>query len=133
MPLGLAQQGSRLYLVCRFKGYDNERSLAVHRITKAMCSTFNFERPANFNLSEYDNDGRFGFGEGNRCKLEFYISKKSGFHLLETPLSEDQIVKELESHYYIAATVIHSMQLEKWLRGFGDDVWDIKGLSKDDL
>lgn len=26
MPLGLAQQGSRLYLVCRFKGYDNERS-----------------------------------------------------------------------------------------------------------
>ena len=32
MPLGLAQQGPRMYLVCRFDGYDNERSLALHRI-----------------------------------------------------------------------------------------------------
>src|SRR5512143_649934 len=32
MPLGLAQQGPRMYLVCRFDGYDNERSLAMHRI-----------------------------------------------------------------------------------------------------
>jgi predicted DNA-binding transcriptional regulator YafY len=40
MPLGLAQQGERLYLVCRFKGYDNERSLALHRITSALASEF---------------------------------------------------------------------------------------------
>lgn len=125
IPLGLAQQGSRLYLVCRFKGYDNERSLAVHRITKAVCSTFSFERPTDFNLSEYDNDGRFGFGEGNQCKLEFCIIKKAGFHLLETPLSEDQTIDEFDEHYHITATVIDSMQLEKWLRGFGDDVWDV--------
>ena len=35
MPLGLAQQGPRMYLVCRFDGYDNERSLALHRILTA--------------------------------------------------------------------------------------------------
>jgi hypothetical protein len=29
MPLGLAQQGPRLNLVCRFPGYDNERSLPL--------------------------------------------------------------------------------------------------------
>ena len=39
MPLGLAQQGPRLYLVCRFRGFDNERSLALHRIISAQVST----------------------------------------------------------------------------------------------
>lgn len=31
-PLGLVQQGVRLYLVCRFDGYGNERILALPRI-----------------------------------------------------------------------------------------------------
>ncbi|WP_257266243.1 hypothetical protein [Endozoicomonas sp. ONNA2] len=35
MPLGLAQQGPRLFLVCRFKGYDDERNLAMHRMLSA--------------------------------------------------------------------------------------------------
>ncbi len=37
MPLGLAQQGPRMYLVCRFEGYDNERSLALARIAYIAC------------------------------------------------------------------------------------------------
>lgn len=59
MPLGLAQQGHRMYLVCRFDGYDNERSIAVHRVSKATVSSFGFERPKEFKLSQYDADGRF--------------------------------------------------------------------------
>lgn len=66
MPLGLAQQGQRMYLVCRFDGYDNERSIAVHRVSKATVSSFGFERPKEFKLSQYDADGRFGFGEGEK-------------------------------------------------------------------
>ena len=61
MPLGLAQQGSRLYLICRFKGYDNERSLALHRLIAAHAKTLTFERPKQFDLKKYDDDGRFGF------------------------------------------------------------------------
>ncbi|EJI1393210.1 helix-turn-helix transcriptional regulator [Vibrio parahaemolyticus] len=125
MPLGLAQQGSRLYLVCRFEGYDNERTLALHRIHKAYVSAFNFKRPKEFKLSQYDADGRFGFGEGENCQIQFCISKDSGFHLLETPLSEDQQVEEHDDHFRISATVIDSRLLEKWLRGFGEQVWDI--------
>ena len=125
MPLGLAQQGPRLYLVCRFDGYDNERSLAIHRIRKATPSTFSFERPENFNLSQYDADGRFGFGEGEKCQLQFSITKTAGFHLLETPLSQDQEVEEHEDHFKISATVIQSKQLERWLKGFGEQVWNI--------
>ncbi|EKO3923760.1 WYL domain-containing protein [Vibrio metschnikovii] len=126
MPLGLAQQGNRLYLVCRFNGYANERSLALHRINKALVSTFTFLRPPEFRLSQYDGDGRFGFGEGQHCQVQFNISKVAGFHLLETPLASDQQVEEHENHYQIRATVIHSKQLERWLNSFGDQVWAVE-------
>lgn len=126
MPLGLAQQGPRLYLVCRYKGYDNERSLALHRILSAEASSFTFERPKEFDLKRYDDDGRFGFGEGKRIRLQFCIRKAAGAHLLESPLSRDQEVKEIQDGYEICATVIDSAMLEWWLRGFGDAAWDVR-------
>ncbi|MDO6497001.1 helix-turn-helix transcriptional regulator [Photobacterium sanguinicancri] len=125
MPLGLAQQGCRMYLVCRFDGYDNERALALHRITKAVVSSFSFERPKDFRLSQYDADGRFGFGEGDKCKIVFCITKPAGYHLLETPLAENQTVEEFDEHYSISATVIDSLRLKMWVRSFGDDIWNV--------
>ena len=119
MPLGLAQQGPRLYLVCRFEGFDNERSLALHRIISAEVSTIRFDRPPEFDLKKYDDDGRFGFGEGERIRLTFRIQNQNGFHLLESPLSKDQEVKELDDEYEITATVVDTEQLNWWLRGFG--------------
>lgn len=119
MPLGLAQQGPRLYLVCRFDGYENERSLAMHRILSASATSFSFERPKDFNLKQYDDDGRFGYGDGKMIRLSFRIEKEAGFHLLESPLSEDQQVVELDDAYQITATVVDSAMLEWWLRGFG--------------
>lgn len=126
MPLGLAQQGPRLYLVCRYKGYDNERSLALHRILSAEVSTLTFERPKDFNLQKYDDDGRFGFGEGKRVRLTFRIDREAGFHLLESPLAADQQVKEIGDQFEISATVVDTAQLEWWLWGFGDRVTDVQ-------
>ncbi|MCF7354898.1 WYL domain-containing protein [Vibrio sp. CK2-1] len=128
MPLGLAQQGKRLYLVCRFDGYEDVRNIAIHRVQKAIVSTFTFERPSDFKLSQYDAEGRFGFAGVEKCQLEFCINKYEGFHLLETPLSKDQQVVESESHYLVTATVVDSLRLNQWLKGFGENVWDIKKL-----
>lgn len=125
MPLGLAQQGPRMYLVCRFDGYDNERSLALHRIISARASTLTFDRPRDFDLKQYDDDGRFGYGNGERVRLQFRIDKEAGLHLLESPLSADQKVKELEDEYEITATVVDSAMLDWWLRGFGESVSEI--------
>lgn len=125
MPLGIAQQGLRMYLVCRFEGYDNERSLAMNRISKAEVSSLTFDRPKHFNFKQYDDDGRFGFGEGKKIRLVFRISRPAGLHLLESPLSIDQFVTEHEDCYEIAATVVDTAQLTWWLLGFGDRVWDI--------
>ena len=126
MPLGLAQQGPRLYLVCRFKDYENERSLALHRINAAKALAVTFERPKDFDLQKYDADGRFGFGEGKRIRLSFRISKSVGAHLQETPLSPDQQATDLGEWYEIRATVVDTAQLRWWLRGFGDRVRDVQ-------
>ena len=123
MPLGLVQQGPRLYLVCRYRGYDNERNLALHRILSGKMSTLTFDRPKEFDLKKYDDDGRFGFGEGEKVRLTFRIERDSGLHLKESPLSADQKVLELmDGKLEITATVIDSAMLEWWLRGFGDAV-----------
>lgn len=127
MPLGLVQQGLRLYLVCRYRGYDNERNLALHRILAAEMSTLTFDRPKGFDLKKYDDDGRFGFGEGERMQLTFRIERNAGFHLLESPLSSDQQVIELNDRQLeITATVIDSAMLECWLLGFGDAIEDVR-------
>ena len=127
MPLGLAQQGERLYLVCRFEGYDNERSLALHRIQSAKVSMATFERPRDFDLKRYDDDGRFGFGEGQRIKLSFTIDANAGQHLTESPLSQDQSVKMLRNgRLQITATVVNSAMLDRWLLGFGETVRGVR-------
>lgn len=126
MPLGLAQQGPRLYLVCRFDGYDNERNLALHRIAKISKSTLTFDYPKDFDLVRFDADGRFGYGNGEKVCLTFRIDKDAGFHITESPLSKDQTVIEHEDCYEISATVVDSAMLDWWLNGFGDQVWDIE-------
>jgi len=128
MPLGLAQQGSCLYLVCRFEGYDNERSLKLNRIQSATVLPQGFTRPKEFDLKKFDEDGQFGFGRGKRIRLTFRISKDAGLQLLETQLSHDQKVAVLpdDEGYEIRATVVDSAMLTWWLRGFGEDVWDIR-------
>jgi len=127
MPLGLAQQGPRLYLVCRYKGYDNERSLALHRILSAELSTLTFKRPKEFDLKKYDDDGRFGYGEGKKIRLTFSIERDAGLHLLETPLSTDQQVVELDDHWLeITATAVDTSMLDWWLNGFGDAVAEVR-------
>ena len=127
MPLALVQQGSNLYLVARFDGYDNERHLALHRILKATLSTMPFTRPPAFDLKRYQAEGRFGFGEGETIRLTFSITHLAGYHLTETPLSQDQeILEQSEEHYRIRATVIDSDMLDWWLAKFGESIWDIE-------
>lgn len=126
MPLGLVQQGTSLYLVCRFEGYDNERNLALHRMASAEAQLRGFQYPDDFDLARYEADGRFGYGEGARIHLRFCISKPAGLHLTEARLSEDQTVQEHPDHYAISATVVDSSMLTWWLRGFGEAVWGVR-------
>jgi predicted DNA-binding transcriptional regulator YafY len=122
MPLGLAQQGARLYLVCRYKGYENERSLAVHRILSATSLDSTFVRPPNFALEKYDAEGRFGISLGERVSLRLVITRAAGEHLLESKLSADQSHEEDGDNLIITATVVKTQRLLSWIRSFGDDI-----------
>jgi predicted DNA-binding transcriptional regulator YafY len=122
MPLGLAQQGPRLYLVCRYRGFDNERTLAMHRIVSAKAQTLTFERPRAFDFATYEADGRFSFGEGRRVRLSFLIEQDMGVILQESPLSADQVVKEVDGQFRITATVVESALLERWLLAYSPEI-----------
>jgi predicted DNA-binding transcriptional regulator YafY len=122
MPLGLAQQGTRLYLVCRFEGFSNERNLALHRIETAKLTSLPFERPRTFDLNAYDGDGRFHLGDGNKIRLKLRIARGAGLHITESPLSPDQTVTEGADYFDITATVVDSVLLDHWIRGFGADI-----------
>lgn len=127
MPLGLAQQGPRLFLVCRYQGHDDARSLALHRFHSATVLTSSFERPKDFDLKRYEDDGRFGFGDGERVRLSFRIDRDRGAFLQETPLSADQkVVEHADSTLSISATVVDSAMLEWWLLGFGDALTQVR-------
>ena len=94
----------------------------------AEAMTLTFERPKEFNLQKYEEDGRFLFGEGKRIRLKFRISRYAGNHLLESPLSGDQKVREIDDQYEITATVVDSAVLHRWLLSFGDEVSMVRRL-----
>jgi predicted DNA-binding transcriptional regulator YafY len=125
MPLGLAQQGPRIYLVCRFDGYDNQRILALHRINAAKDCCQTFERP-DFDLQAYQDDGHFAVGNGERIHLQFDIDKGLGRHLLESPLAEDQSVQSTSEGFNISATVQQTLLLDRWLNSFGRQIKNVR-------
>lgn len=89
-----------------------------------------FERPADFDLQKYDDDGRSGFGEGQRVRLTFCIENEAGFHLRETLLSKDQQVRDRgDGWIVISANVVDSAMLQWWLRGFGPAVANVRKLA----
>ncbi len=122
MPLGLVQQGLRMYLACRFDGYDDNRSLALHRMLSAKASTLSFERPKDLDLSQMTEDLSFRGDPVKLVRLIFTIDKANGLHIVECPLSKDQQVVEREDGYEITATVADTDVLDRWLTGFGDAV-----------
>ena len=119
MPLGLAQQGARLLLACRFEGYQDDRSLSLHRMIRATDTNLTFDRPPGFDLQRYDDEGRFGFGQGKTIELVFRLPIEAGLHLTESRLNKDQTVKQVGEQYEFRATVVESQQLRWWLRSFG--------------
>ncbi|HDR1021604.1 TPA: WYL domain-containing protein [Pasteurella multocida] len=125
-PLALVQQGPSCYLVAQYED-NNIFHLALHRFLDVEASTFTFQRPKDFNLKQYMNEARFGFGMGKKVRLTFHIDRLQGFYLLETPLSDDQkIIEENEDYYVLQATVVESAMLDGWIASYGEEIWNVK-------
>ena len=59
-------------------------------------------------------------------ELTFRIDMAVVQHLLESPLSVDQQVKELNDQFQINATVAFTAQFVWWLRGFGEQLSEVQ-------
>lgn len=127
MPLALVQQGPRLYLVGRHEKYpDSTRTLPLHRIEKVSVSTLTFKRPEDFDLDRFEAEGGFSYGPRRPITLIFEIRADAGIYVEEAPLSKDQQIEKLPDGYWrVTASVIDSWFLDRWLRGFGDEIRNV--------
>lgn len=120
-PLGLVAKGLQLYLVCTLWDYIDIRQLALHRIQTAQPTDTPVTPPPDFDLDKYIAEGEFHYPVGPEIKLEARFFRGAAVHLVETPLSTDQTITDLDAdHVLVTATVRDTEQLHWWLLGFGD-------------
>lgn len=119
-PLGLVARGNLLYLVCTLWDYQDIRQLALHRVLTATLTHRPARRPDEFNLDHYIESGEFQYPVGPMIHLKAKFTRAAAAHLLETPLSDDQTIENLDADRVIViATVRDTAQLEWWLAAFG--------------
>ncbi len=126
-PLALIQRGPMLYLSCRIFDYNDARTLAMNRIVSAQALEDRAIYPEGFSVDQQVDTGVWGFGPGEKLKVELVFRAGCGDHLFETPLAKDQQVEEIDAGLLrVTATVAKTPQLRWWLLGFGEGVEVVK-------
>lgn len=122
--LGLVEHGAAQYLVANFEGHDSVRILALHRIHDAHMLPTKTNKLKDFDLDTYIASGAFGFSsDAPEIEVVLRFNNGAGFHLTETPLSQDQNVREIdEQTLEVTATVRDNRRFQWWVLGFGADV-----------
>jgi hypothetical protein len=122
-PLGLVARGNLLYLVCTLWDYEDIRQLALHRVLTATPTDKPVIKPDGFDLDRYIESGEFQYPVGPMIQLKAQFARSAAAHLVETPLSEDQTIENLNAdHVLVTATVRDTAQLDWWLLGLGCSV-----------
>lgn len=122
-PLAIVQRGGIIYLVCMFAGFEDVRTLALHRVQQAEALYEPARRKPGFDIDAYIASGEFGVIAGAPINLRAVFTRAAGEHLHETPLSADQVLSvDPDGRLRLAATVPNTRALVWWLLGFGDGV-----------
>lgn len=122
-PLAIVQRGGLIYLACMFAGYEDVRTIALHRVERAEMLYEPARGKPGFDLDAYIASGQIGVLAGGPITLRATFSRAAGEHLYETPLSADQVLAaDDDGRIRLAASVPHTRALVFWLLGFGDGV-----------
>jgi predicted DNA-binding transcriptional regulator YafY len=124
-PLGLVQHGVRLYLVALVDGYEQPLGLALHRVLRVKAGKLAFERPADFDLKRFDDQGGISHATGEDVRLSFRLARKAAQHVIESPLTADQAHVDEGDHVRFSAVYPDSLRLDRWLWSFGPDISDV--------
>lgn len=124
-PQGIVIRGQVTYVVATAWEYDDVRLYPIHRFQRARKEDSARRSPPGFTLGGYlaaQNGLGFATGRGEiTVRLKF--RNGVGQHLLETPLSEDQVAQEIgDGQVELTASVPETAQLTWWLLGFGENV-----------
>lgn len=123
-PLAIVVVDVSAYLVCTINAYPEPRTLAMHRILLASCSTDTAKVPPGFSLDSYIAEGHFGVRfSDQQLRLQVRLKKIWAKLLAEAPVADDQTVSEdTDGWSVVSATVADTVQLRRWLYGYGADV-----------
>lgn len=125
-PLAIVYTSPVFYLICRFWDYADVRQVALHRIDQARVLEAARQVPEAYTgLPDYLKSGGPSYRFNDKpLRLKLYFYNRTGHHLYETPLSDDQRLTPDgdEGGLYVQATVEDSHELRFWLRGFGSYV-----------
>lgn len=127
-PLGIVLQGVVHRLICTMDDSpDIPRHLPIHRFKEAKLIPTKVTKPKNFDIDKFIKSQNVGFLINDKpINLVAIFQPMAGFHLTETPVSEDQQLLQLkDGSYQLKASLPDTSQLRWWLLGFGEQV-DIK-------
>ena len=127
-PLGIVLQGVVHRLICTMDGSENPRHLPIHRFKKAVPNGNRIKKFPKFDIDKFVEDQNIGYLISTKpIDLEVLFEHMAGFHLTETPISQDQnLIQTKEGKYLLKAKLADTSQLRWWLLGFGDQVEIIK-------
>jgi len=123
-PLGLVFFDEVIYLVCTLWDYGDIKQLALHRFQAVSLSEKRRTKPKGFNLDDYIQSGEFDYlVTTKKIKLDMLMDKTAAEKLFETPLSEEQTLREqADGRMRVKAAVDDTEQLRWWLQGYGAQV-----------
>ena len=123
-PLGLVFRQGVVYLVATLWDYEDVKQLALHRIQRADLLDKKVKEPPGFDLDDYIGRGEFEYPVSPKpLRLRLRFDGDAAFHLQETPLADDQVIKpRSDGKVELRATVKDTLELRWWLLGFGECV-----------
>ena len=123
-PLGIVQQEPRLYLVCNFVGHDNERHIALHRITEATKLPNEAMIPPGFKIAQYVASRHFNYS-GDELKIVrltlVFSNPETKLNLEESPFNKTQRIEtQPDGRFKLTVTIEDSLLLEGWIKTWKD-------------
>lgn len=125
-PLGLVFRNNLIYLVATVGDYSDIKQFALHRFQHAELNPKKVTIPTGFTLDGYIAQGEFDYPVTDsqqditlKIKITGYMRK----HLIETPLSIEQHITELDDDMYLLEAVVKDTeQLRWWIRSFSTNI-----------
>lgn len=114
-PLAIVLRGRTPYLLASQGEGGPPFLYALHRFEEAAMKTERAIPPPGFDLENHLNEGGAGFGVGKTIRLEAEVRDPLVGILRETPLSENQTMREKDGRTVITATVRESWELDFWI------------------